>query len=465
MDLTAYELARMANKAASGFSETGDLSREVAKIAESSELTPPQIQTLVNEANHEVNRRLYTTEDDKRFAFKVATLDDVLDKLNGKSENPKVASVVQSRFHSLSVDETEKTASAATERIEPDWIRDPDLRLDNTKAYLKQAADKLKSYADELSSKKNYLTLKVGETKARALGEIKQLVRNGMPFGTIYKAAQRFNPDSPRAVRLLFEELHGEYTKTASAVEKELLEFDPEALDGKDEIGTRIVNGNHPLFIHLDDMAADLQKYHDANICDDGLRNTFSAITSAIHRLNTPEDVDNYLANESQRFSYAVKKGMDHALDAIVELREALPKADGHETEKTAGPKWQAFSAKYPRTARALTPSPGVQLAGKAVKAPFAGAAKATKGLYGKGKELLTTGKTTPTRAGQAANLAGQLFKSPLGMGKYNQPGLASLAGLLWATSQAGKGVGETANVAVRDILAGGSRSAGVGLA
>jgi len=448
MDLTAYELARMANKAASGFSETGDLTSEVAKIASESELTPPQIQTLVTESNHEVNRRLYTTEDDKRFAFKVATLDGVLDSLNGKSEQPKIASVVSSGFHTLDVD-AQKTASAA-DRIEPDWIRDPETRLRDTKVYLKQAAEKLQSYADSCASKKNVLTLKIGESKARALGEIKQLVRNGTPFSTLYKAAQRFHPDTPKAVRGFFEGFHGEYSKTASAVEKELLKFDPEALDGKDEIGTRIVNGNHPLFIHLDDMAADLKEYSDVNTCDEGLRNTFSAVTSAIHRLNTPKDVDNYLANESQRFAYAVKKGMDEALDAIVELRSVLPKTDGHDSDKTAG--WRDnFAAKYPRSGRALkyvtTPSGGVRAAGAALAAPVVGGAKVLK------------------HSPAIAKATGAALTSPLGLGKYNAPGLASLAGLLWAGSKAVKGVGDAAGQATNAAMAGGSRSAGVGLA
>lgn len=470
MDLTAYELARMANKAASGFAETGDLTSEVAKLASDNELTPPQIQTLVNEANHEVNRRLYSTEDDKRFAFKVATLDGVMDALHGKADQPKVASVVQSGFHSLSKDRyVEKVASDA---VEPDWVRDPEMRLRETRTYLKQAADQLQAYANECSSKKNYLTLKLGETRAQALGEIKQLVRNGTSLSTIYKAAQRFHPDIPKTVRGIFEGFHASYTKTASAVEKELLKFDPEALDGKDEIGTRIVNGNHPLFIHLDDMAADLKEYHDADICNDGLRNTFSAITSAIHRLNTPEDVDNYLANESQRFAYAVKKGMDEAVAAIIDLRAVFPKADGHGTDKTAGrmadwwegPKGQSFAAKNPRSARALkyvtTPSGGARIAGKVLAAPAYGGYHAARHMYGKGKELLTTGKTSFP----ALQAAGKAISSPAGIGTYNNPGLLSLAGLLWSGSQAAKGLGEAADIAKHDLMAGGSRSAGVGL-
>ena len=176
MDLTAYELTRMANKAAGGFSETGDLNAEVAKLANDSELTPPQIQTLVEEANHEVNRRLYSAEDDKRYTFKVATLDGVLEQLNGVKDLPKVASVVQSGFNRLSVDTMKKTAAEAT-RVEPDWIRDPEVRLRETRSYLKQAAEKIQSYADECQAKLNYLTIKIGATKASALGEVKQLVR------------------------------------------------------------------------------------------------------------------------------------------------------------------------------------------------------------------------------------------------------------------------------------------------
>lgn len=466
MDLTAYELARMATKAASGFSETGDLISEVAKIASENELTPPQIQTLVEESNHEVNRRLYSAEDDKRFAFKVATLDEVLESLNGSPGLPKVASVVQAGFNKLATDRT-KVAAEAT-RIEEDWVRDPEIRLRETKAYLNQAREKIGSYIEQCDSKVNYLTLKVGETKARALGEVKQLVRNGMPFATLYKAAMRISPDTPKAIRGIFEGFHEDYSKTASAVEKDLLKFDPEALDGKDEIGTRFVNGNHPLFIHLDDMHSDLQKYYDVDTCRDGLRNTFSALTSAIHRLNTPEDVDSYLANESQRFAYAVKKGMDSAMDAIVELRSVLPKTDGHESEKTAGPRWQAFAANRPRMARALNylrpAGPGYE-AGKAlVKAPFKATAAGAKGMYGKSKELLTTGKTNILP--NAAGTVGKAIKSPLGLGTHNNPGLLALSGLLWAGSKGLQGTGEAASQLGRAALqTGGSRSSGVGLA
>jgi hypothetical protein len=461
MDLTAYELTRMANKAAGGFSETGDLNAEVAKLANDSELTPPQIQTLVEESNHEVNRRLYSAEDDKRYTFKVATLDGVLEQLNGAKDLPKVASVVQSGFNRLSVDTMRKTAAEAT-RVEPDWIRDPEMRLRETRSYLKKSAEKIQSYADECQAKLNYLTIKIGSTKGLALGEVKQLVRNGVPFSTIYKAAGRLHPDIPKAVRGIFEGLHTEYSKTASAVEKDLLKFDPAALDGKDEIGTRFVNGSHPLFIHLDDMAADLNQYSDINTCNDGLRNTFSALTGAIHDLNTPEDVNSYLANESQRFAYAVKKGMDSAIESIIELQEHFPKADGHKTDKVAGPRLDAFRAKYPRLSYATIPSgPGMQLVGKAVKAPFQLMGGGAKYLAGKGKQLVTTGRMDFP----VASAVGKAVKSPLGIGTYKNPGLAGLAAALYAASSGLKGVGTAGSQLGNAALSGGSKSLGVGMA
>jgi len=470
MDLTAYELTRMANKAAGGFSETGDLNSEVAKLANDSELTPPQIQTLVEEANHEVNRRLYSTEDDKRYTFKVATLDGVLEHLNGGEGQPKVASVVQSGFNRLSVDTMQKTASEAA-RIEPDWVRDPEVRFRETKAYLKQAAEKIKSYVDECQSKLNYLTIKIGTSKAAALGEIKQMVRNGTPFSTIYKAAGRMHPDTPKAVRGFFEGFHEEYSKTASAVEKDLLKFDPDALDGKDEIGTRFVNGSHPLFIHLNDMAADLKQYSDVNTCDEGLRNTFSALTDAIHDLNTPEDVDSYLANESQRFSYAVKKGMDSTLDYVVELQEYFPKAEGHKTDKTAGPRMDAFRSKFPRLSYATVPSgPGMT----AAAAPFVLGAKGVKGVAGKVKNVAKEIKANPHEAltrerklpgAGVASAAKNVAFSPLGMGTHNKPGMAALAGALYAASSGLKGVGEAASSFGSANMVGGSKSLGVGTA
>jgi len=487
MEITPYSLGRMVNEAASGFSESKDLNKEVAKVAEANELTPTQIQALVEESNHEVYRRLYKTAEDKRFTFNMAETDKVLDLLHPGESKLKVAEVSSVGFDELRIDFTrEKRASEKIAQPIPDWIRDDNARLRTTKHLLRGSSDELKKYAEQFRQKANYSKLAAAEAASRFLHEVQQNVRNGIPYQTLYKLAVAQAPDFQPAIQGVFEDIREEYLKTATEVETDLLEFDPEKIDGKDEIGTRVVNGNNPLFIHLTTILDECKNRFLADPLSRHLEDTASAIVSSMHRLNTPDDVDSYIANEAQRFAHAVKMGSDEAITAcgILEFERLEQAGENLKTAAAESP-WLAEISKgaaggAPATvgkAISKLPVPGASLAGSAVrgtgealKAAPGRMARGAKGLVSGGKGLYEGAKWL----GKGKKLflpKGRIYEmmfSPAGFGsgKGGQgTGLAGLATALYGGGQALEGAGRAASQFGEAALSPGERITGIGMA
>ncbi len=332
MEMTQYNLDKMVTSAATGFEESQNLNEEIAKIAEVNELTPNQIQALVEETNHVVFDRIYKTAQDKRFVFDMAEADKVMGILHPSDDRPKVASLTATGFTNLRIDTLrEKRASVPFEQEEPDWIKDAQARFVQTKHNLRVAAGELKKHAEHYRQIANTSKLATMTAVSKLKHEVTQNIHKGTSLQLMYKLSVAQAPSLKEPISSIFADLKEDLDKTASMVEKELLNFDPEELDGKDEIGTRIVNGNNPLFIHLTGLMEGCYNRFRADPLSRDLEDTASALVSSIHRLNTPEDVDSYLANEVQRLAYGVKLGAKQAVEACNALN-----AENDGTDKTA---------------------------------------------------------------------------------------------------------------------------------
>lgn len=417
MDLSPHVLDQFAVQAAAGYSASGDLDLEISKIAEEAELTEQQIAALVPEANVELNRRLHGSMADKQFAFKTASVQGVKKILSSKT-GPKLASFTATGFLSLEIDgERSKTAgdSAPVEVQYPDWIRDPQTRVKTVANCLKTAADYLNKYAEECRQGAVEAKYKVSTAFAGVKYEAQQAMRSdGVKFASICEAAIAHNPECKEAFIQIFGLVKTECEKTASPVEVDLLKFDPKELDGKDEIGTRISNGSHPIMVHLDDLISGANLVGAYNASCEGFRDRASAAVSAIHDLNTHDDVDAYVANEIQQFANAVKVGACEAMEACIKF--------GQQLKKTSSLKDQAG---------------GIKDLYKMLKGPIA---------QGAGSQA-AFGKTFPNR----------------GRGLESLPGLIPSVGALLSAGNAAKSVQEIGSKDLGPALgAGGNRRLGV---
>lgn len=364
MDLSPHVLDQFAVQAAAGYSASGDLDLEISKIAEEAELTEQQIAALVPEANVELNRRLHGSTADKQFAFKTASVQGVKKILSGKT-GPKLASFTSTGFMSLEVDKPlSKTAGdvSSKEMMYSEWIRNPQTRVKTAINYLKMAESYLNKYAEECRQGAVEAKCKVSTAFAGVKHEAQQAMRSdGVKFASICEAAIAHNPECKSAFIEILSLVRTECEKTASPVEVDLLKFDPSELDGKDEIGTRISNGSHPIMVHLDDLVHGATLVGAYNASCEGFRDRAGAAVSAIHDLNTYGDVDAYVANEIQQFANAVKVGAYEAMEACIKFGEWLKKTSVLDPNLSKALSSQAmFGKTFPNRSKGLESLPGL---------------------------------------------------------------------------------------------------------
>jgi hypothetical protein len=320
----------MAREAADEYLESGDLNKAVAKVASARELNPQQIQRVVEATNHEVNARTYKSAEDKRFALKLASVDDVMKLLGGTpAEQVKEASA-DSDFFTL-----RRTTKTASKYEHPHRYREMGGQEGLKQAVihdLKLAEAAVANCCREVRTQRYAAKLSAETALAKFGQEVKRLMRDeGVPFQEMYKAScTLFQPDLRPLVLAAFETVKQENIKHAAALEgKELAKF-----DGKDyeALGGRIVNGDQPLFIHLKVVCKDGYSNHCCGIAEGGLNSLHSGLVTAIHALKTNKDTDDYIAREVQPFANNVRKGVKFAVQYVMEHAE-----DDTWLAKTAG--------------------------------------------------------------------------------------------------------------------------------
>lgn len=307
----------MAREAADEYLNNGDLNSAVAKVASDHELNPKQIQRVIEATNHEVNHRTYKSAEDKRFALKLASLDDVLGLLGNKKddEQTKEASA-DADFFTLKRSST-KVASGEPRPHRYRQMGGKEGLKEAVIHDLKMAEAALEKCARELRTEQYAMKINAEEALQKFAAEARRLMREEkVSFQEMYKAACSLYPEAARdTVRSVFETVKEAHVKTANAVEgKEL-----EAFDGDDyeALGGKIVNGNQPLFIHLKVICKGSYGSHCCNIASDGMNTLHSGLVTAIHALKTNQDVDDYIAREVQPFANNVCKGVKYAMDYV----------------------------------------------------------------------------------------------------------------------------------------------------
>lgn len=263
MDLNPLKFADFAKQAARNYAEKGiPLNKSIAKLADENNMSPMQIQRVVEMANSETNQRLFKTAGDKTFTFDLATLEGVKGVLNPLMETVKTASVLNTLFPSKR-EEIAKIASQITKIASgpSDVANTPLLEKRGSLAAESLFAEcrkrvarlELDKLAAEMEKDATYTTI-----KDLALTFVAQ--EHGK-LSDIYKFACLAHPEDKKLWQGLFTDIRQDLMKLGHPVDKSLIN----ERFGEFETPTETINGRHAMLILLDtfkDKVGNIDKTH-----------------------------------------------------------------------------------------------------------------------------------------------------------------------------------------------------------
>jgi len=318
MHMNNSNVMALAREVADEFLTIQDMDQSVVKVARNHELNPRQIRRVVEASNHEVNSRIYKSAADKRFAFKLANADNVLELLNvGKKETSTKTASADDDFFSLR--RHTKVASASNYTHRSRSMGGEDALKQAVLFDLKMAEAHLEKHARELKTEQLTHYTEAQEAMSKVASEVRRMIlEEHLPFQSIYKAAcSVLGPEHQPFVQAVFETVKKHNEKHANALEGK----EYRAFDGKDyeSLGGKIVNGNQPLFIHLKIVNKALGTYRGFDCLSEGFGRLHGGVVQAIHALNTNKEVDDYIAKEVQSYANNVCKGVKFAMAYAIE--------------------------------------------------------------------------------------------------------------------------------------------------
>ena len=250
MDLNPLKFADFAKQAATKFVEGAvPLNKTIAKIAEENNLSPMQIQRVVEIANSEANQRLYKTAGDKTFTFDLASLDGVRSVLNPSASMAKTAQVMDVMFPSNAkktaqiVEGIEKIAAAPTKAaMDPLLEKRASMAFDSLIAEYRKRAARLE--LDKLAFEME---------KEAAFNAIKDMAKDFVileqgKLADMYKFACMANPDDRELWKQLFTDVRQDLMKLGNPVDKALVD----EKFGEFDTPTEVINGRHAMLVLLD---------------------------------------------------------------------------------------------------------------------------------------------------------------------------------------------------------------------
>jgi hypothetical protein len=371
MDFNPIRFADYARTAASDFVEKNlPLNESIAKLAEKANLTPVQIQRVVELANLDVNDRMFKVATEKTFTFPLATLEGVQGVLHKSEPTVKTAAVFEALFPSAVAKReatTEKVASFLA-------------TVSESVPMEKRAEVALSELKGEASKRLSAAMLKTAEAlrdldkcydgildKAR---EYVLLEKNHL--GDMFKFACIARPQSAGLWKGLFENVRDDLLKVAHPVDKKLIDEKLEMPGAPVEV----INGRHALLIDLDTFR---QKVSDTDSAFGGrvalLNDAPNPTPTGVTSFQDNQDVESYLMSEIENLAKKASTMPDKEFfQGVVKVAKAaakLPKTNivGRAAGRVASEVW-----KHPYLALGTTLGGGAALVG------------AGKGLHAAGK-------------------------------------------------------------------------------
>jgi len=301
MDLNPLKFADFAKQATRAYAEKGvALNETIAKLADENNLSPMQIQRVVEIANSETNQRLYKTAGDKTFTFELASLEGVRAKLHSSEPTVKTAQVLDVLFPSKQA-KTEKLASSiekiaagpARAATDPLMEKRASMAFESLLAEGKKRVAKLQleKIAAEMERDTAYNAL-----KDRAKEYV--ILHHGK-MADMYKFACLARPDDQELWKQLFTDMRQDLMKLGQPVDRALVD----EKFGDFETPTEVINGNHAMLIELDTFknkigeidrtSGKLALYNDAP----------DPVAIGVESIVTNEDVRRSLGEEAEKLA------------------------------------------------------------------------------------------------------------------------------------------------------------------
>lgn len=323
MRFTALTVMEFAKQAADDFLRSGDLNGAVAKIAAEHELSPTQIQRVVEAVNHEVNGRLYKQAKDRRFVFDMADQKKVLELLKTQSATPKTAATLTDFFTLAPRHASEKIASATHDL--PPAFRSGGAELSKRAVLLdlQECHGKAVAFLQECKHAAAALRFQMDASFADLVKEARRLMREeSVPLQTMWKMASAIQLVPQDMLDAIFTDLKTEFAKSAARIERQLLPLDLEDKDARAEY--KLVDGSQPIFIHLRALAGDALRRGYGVWCGDSANTLTAGIVTAIHVLRNTKDVKEYIERDVAPFANNMRRGVKFALHHYLQYPEQL---------------------------------------------------------------------------------------------------------------------------------------------
>ena len=303
--MNSFETQILANRLAQGYvMDSSDLNEQIAKHAESNDLSRVQIQGLVSAVNHATNDILRKTASDKTYTFDLGSLDSVLEILDGRQSEGAPLAKVASAVRDLNPDTgvgANLAAWAANGSVE-----EQDRRLRTASDTLNKIAATCGAHKKKLSAKKVGELKKLSEDISSLTQTVKEYMINGRyPYEDIKKCAHAVPMDNDKVVDAVFEKVASELEKLGHpfkgvlASDKELSQETFKRAGGSvPGADVTVVNGASPIAKEVKAIGARINSTYELDRTFNELDSLASTALVAEKSLKDNDQVSDYLCNQ-----------------------------------------------------------------------------------------------------------------------------------------------------------------------
>lgn len=324
MDFNPMRFADIAKFAAAELVEKSiPLDDTIAKIAEKNNLTPIQIQRIVEMANLDANDRFFKLAGDKTFTFPLASLIGVqaLLRKEGAATVP-----VTSVLDMLSPGIKDATKQAALSKIAAATPRDSVLMEKRAVEAADTVAAEVDRRINELALKKVATDMAVGQTYSVLRDKVREYVMldHGHIQDMVKFACVKF-PDNKQLWVDVFTDIKEDLMKLGQPVDAALINQNIEMPGGTLEI----INGGHAFLIDLDQFR---RKVSDSDSVFGAVRllnDAPNAPAVDIKTLRDSQDVALYLASEVENLAKKASSVSDNVLFKAAALFKKIASDQG----------------------------------------------------------------------------------------------------------------------------------------
>jgi len=343
VDINPIRFADFAKMASEQFVEKNvPLNETVAKIAEKNNLSPTQIQRVVELTNLDTNERLFKTAGDKTFTFPLASLAEVQAILHpDRPGTVKTASLVN--MIGVPVSEAKRQhvqegiAKIASARI---FVKEAEELMEKR---AEQNAGTILNELEKRAAELFHQKQAVEDATNRAYGVILDRVKNhilldGGHIQDLMKYACSAFPKMKKVWLGVFEAVKNDLMKLGHPVDKKILAEKVEIPDGQ----WQVINGRHAFQVDLDTFRRKISETDAVRGAIQMLNDAPDPVEVGMNSFTDNMDTEQYLMSEVENLSKKASSLEDRDLfHKVIEIRKLAAAASPVKGKGLLGKAWQ----------------------------------------------------------------------------------------------------------------------------